>query len=208
MAIHDPGNQYAVPYMWTTTGLGYNVDLVRARLGAVPPDRLGLLLDRACRETPGLRGITIVDSRSMYSSPRSFISAAIRASSTPRRRGRIRGAAQDTAFVRYMTPPIHREISPAAPCAFPSDGRATWSRPAPRERGVDRRNIAYLVPREGALMTVDMMAIPADARIRATRRIWINYLLRPDVIAGITNSIRYPNGNSASLPFVERHQER
>ena len=83
-----------------------------------------------------------------------------------------------------------------------------WSGDVEQARGRAKEastgaNIAYLVPREGALMTVDMMAIPADAPHPRNAQIWINYLLRPDVIAGITNSIRYPNGNSASLPFVD-----
>jgi len=64
-------------------------------------------------------------------------------------------------------------------------------------------NIAYLVPREGALMTLDMMGIPMDAPHPKNAEIWMNYLLRPDVIAKITNDIRYPNGNAASLPLID-----
>jgi putrescine transport system substrate-binding protein len=47
-----------------------------------------------------------------------------------------------------------------------------------------------------------MMAIPADAPHPRNAQIWINYLMRPDVIAAITNYIKYPNGNLASLPLV------
>src|ERR1700688_4996770 len=62
MAIHDPGNLYAVPYMWTTTGIGYNVDQVRTRLGANPSNSWALLFDP--RNAAKLKdcGITIVDS--------------------------------------------------------------------------------------------------------------------------------------------------
>jgi len=52
-------------------------------------------------------------------------------------------------------------------------------------------------------MTLDMMAIPADAPHPHNAELWMNYLLRPQVTAAITNFIRYPNGNAASLPFVE-----
>src|SRR5579862_7975317 len=45
MAVHDPGNRYAVPYMWYTTGIGYNVDVVRSRLGREVPDSWALLFD-------------------------------------------------------------------------------------------------------------------------------------------------------------------
>ena len=59
------------------------------------------------------------------------------------------------------------------------------------------------MPREGAVITVDMMAIPADAPHPRNAEIWMNYLMRPDVMAGITNYIHYPNGYTASLPLVE-----
>jgi spermidine/putrescine-binding protein len=63
-------------------------------------------------------------------------------------------------------------------------------------------NIGFVIPREGALITLDMMAIPADAPHPRNAALWLNYLMRPDVIAGITNAIHYPNGIAASLPQV------
>src|ERR1700736_7048957 len=63
--------------------------------------------------------------------------------------------------------------------------------------------IAYFVPREGSVITVDMLAIPVDAPHPHNAEIWMNYLMRPDVIAAITNYIRYPNGYSVSLPLVQ-----
>ena len=58
------------------------------------------------------------------------------------------------------------------------------------------------MPREGSLIIVDMMGIPADAPHPRNAERWLNYLMRPDVIAGITNALTYPNGNRASWPFV------
>jgi len=58
------------------------------------------------------------------------------------------------------------------------------------------------VPREGALVTVDTMGIPADAPHPHNAQIWLNYLMRPDVTASITNAIHFPNGSSAALPLV------
>jgi putrescine transport system substrate-binding protein len=62
--------------------------------------------------------------------------------------------------------------------------------------------IVYMVPREGALITVDTIGIPADAPHPKNAMLWLNYLMRPDVIAGITNSIKYPNGILAAKPLV------
>jgi putrescine transport system substrate-binding protein len=53
------------------------------------------------------------------------------------------------------------------------------------------------------LIGADMMSIPADAPHPRNAELWMNYLMRPEVMAGITNTVKYPNGNRASLPFVE-----
>jgi putrescine transport system substrate-binding protein len=58
------------------------------------------------------------------------------------------------------------------------------------------------VPREGVLLTVDMMAIPADAPHPRNAHLWLNFLMRTEVIAAITNAVTHPNGYSASLPFL------
>lgn len=77
---------------------------------------------------------------------------------------------------------------------------------AARHRAVEAATgarIVYFIPREGALMTLDMMAIPADAPHPHNAEIWMNYLMRPEVTAAISNYIRYPNGNAASLPLID-----
>jgi putrescine transport system substrate-binding protein len=59
------------------------------------------------------------------------------------------------------------------------------------------------VPREGAVAGLDMLAIPADAPHPDNAHKWLNYLMRPEVIADISNVLKYSNGNRASLPFVQ-----
>ena len=75
-----------------------------------------------------------------------------------------------------------------------------------RSRAIESSNgvkIRYFVPREGGLIGADMMSIPADAPHPRNAHLWMNYLMRPDVMAGITNAVKYPNGNRASLAFVQ-----
>jgi putrescine transport system substrate-binding protein len=74
-----------------------------------------------------------------------------------------------------------------------------------RDRAREAANgarIVYLLPREGSLLETDMMAIPADAPHPANAELWMNYLMRPEVMAGITNFVKYPNGNAAARPYV------
>jgi putrescine transport system substrate-binding protein len=205
MAVHDPGNLYAVPYMWTTTGLGYNVDLVRARLGANPPDSWALLFDPANAAKLKDCGITIIDSPIDV-----FSSAIIYLGHDPNRLDPLDVAAASEVlrkirpFIRYIDPAQHiPDLVGGGAClslAWSGDVEQARSRAKESNTGV---NLAYLVPREGALITVDMMGIPADAPHPQNALLWLNYLMRPDVIAGITNYVKYPNGNSASLPLIK-----
>ena len=63
--------------------------------------------------------------------------------------------------------------------------------------------VAYTIPREGALNYFDMLAIPADAPHPANAHAFLNHLMEPEVIAKVTNKVRFANGNAASLPFVD-----
>ena len=68
------------------------------------------------------------------------------------------------------------------------------------ENGVD---IAYVIPDEGALSWFDMMAIPADAPHPGNAHKFIDYILRPEVIAKASNYVYYANGNAASTPLLD-----
>jgi putrescine transport system substrate-binding protein len=204
MAVHDPGNQYAVPYMWSTTGLGYNVGKVRARLGPSVPDSWALLFDPRNAEKLKDCGIAIVDSPLEV-----FESAIIFLGHDPNRRDPQDVAAASEVlrkirpFVDRIEPDLIPPLAGGEIClALVWSGDVEGARNRAKEASTGA-NIAYLVPREGALMTLDMIGIPADAPHPRNAEIWMNYLLRPDVSAKITNYIKYPNGNAASLPLID-----
>ena len=205
LAVYDPGNLYAVPYMWTTTGLGFNVDLVRARLGAPTTDSWALLLDPGNAAKLQDCGIAIIDSAmDVFQSvilylghdPNRLDPADVTAASEVLRKIR--------PFIRYIDPEQYiSDLANGGVCmalGWAGDVERARNRATEAGNGV---HLAYLVPREGALITVDMMAMPADAPHPRNAQLWMNYLLRPDVIAQISNFINYPNGNSASLPYLK-----
>ncbi|HMK87862.1 MAG TPA: polyamine ABC transporter substrate-binding protein [Steroidobacteraceae bacterium] len=204
LSVHDPGNLHAIPYMWTTTGLGYNVDLVRARLGPDIPDSWALLFDERNAQKLKDCGILVVDSPLDV-----FTAAIIYLGRDPNAHDPADVAAASEIlrkirpYVSYIDPaPIPPLVSGNVCLALAWSGDVE----AARQRAIEASpgtHIAYFIPREGALMTLDMMAIPADAPHPHNAEIWMNYLLRPEVIARISNYIRYPNGNKASLPFIE-----
>jgi len=204
LAVYDPANLYAIPYMFTTVGLGYNVEKVRARLGVARPDSWALLFDPNNAVKLKDCGISIIDSAMDV-----FQAAMMYLGRDPNRLDPRDVADASEAllkirpFVRNIDPAPIADIANNSVClslGWSGDMEAARSRANEAKTGA---NIAYFVPREGSIITVDMLAIPADAPHPHNAEIWMNYLMRPDVMAAITNYIHYPNGYPASLPLVQ-----
>jgi putrescine transport system substrate-binding protein len=205
LAVHDPGNLYSVPYLWFTTGLGYNVDKVRERLGSSEYDSWSLLFDPKNAAKLEDCGILVVDSPTDV-----YASALIYLGKDPDSRDTadLNAAADLLLKIR----PFVRSIDSVGVISDLANGGLClilgWSGDVmlARYRAQEASNgvkIRYFVPKEGGLIGADMMSIPADAPHPRNAEVWMNYLMRPDVMAGITNTVKYPNGNRASLSFVE-----
>jgi putrescine transport system substrate-binding protein len=205
LAVHDPGNSYAVPYLWTEAGLGYNVDKVRERLGSAEPDSWALVFDPQNAAKLKDCGIMIVDS------PEDVLpSVLIYLGKDPNSHDPADWTA--AADVLMQIRPFVRSIEAEGIIGDLANGSLclglTWGGEVTqaRYRALEAHNgvnIHYFVPREGAVAGLDMLVIPADAPHPANAHKWLNYLMRPEVIADISNALKYPNGNKASLPFVQ-----
>jgi putrescine transport system substrate-binding protein len=204
LRVYDPGNEYAIPYMYATTGLGYDVGQVQARLGATVPDGWALLFDPANAAKLKDCGIAIVDSEMDV-----FESAMIYLGRDPNRLD-PKDVADASAvlmkirpYIRYIDPAQYiSDLANGSIClvlGWSGDVEQASNRATEAKTGV---KVAYSLPRQGAVITVDMMAIPADAPHPRNAELWMNYLMRPAVMAAITNFIRYPNGYSGSMPWV------
>ena len=205
LAVHDPGNQYAVPYLWSVVGVGYNVAKVGERLGTASPDSWSLLLDPAKAARLQDCGITIIDSPTDI-----FASVLLYLGKDPNSRtpADLEAAAAVLMKIRPYVRSIESlaylgELGSGSICAALGwSGDMLQARNRAREAG-NGVHIGYFVPREGALIIVDMMSIPADAPHPEAAQRWLDYLMRPDVMAGITNAVKYPNGNRAAFPLVD-----
>jgi len=204
LAEHDPGNVHGVPYLWSTTGLGYNVAAVRERLGQGPIDSWSTIFDPANAAKLKDCGITIIDSPADV-----FGVALIYLGLDPNTRSPADAGAAAALLMKIR--PFVRNIDSQPYIAELANGGTCialgWSGDVlqARDRARDAANgirIDYLLPREGSLVILDMMGIPADAPHPANALKWLNYLMLPEVMAGITNAVKYPNGNAASLRFV------
>jgi putrescine transport system substrate-binding protein len=207
IAKNDPGNTYAVNYLWGTTGIGYNVKKIREILGPdAPTDSWALFFDPKNLSKLKQCGVYVLDTPSevlplalnyLGEDPNSFDEAVIR-----------KGEALMKSIRPYITQFHSSEYINAlangdACIAIGWSGDVFQARDRAEEAGKGVE-IAYVIPKEGAAVWFDMMAIPKDAKHPDNAHKFINYLLRPDVMAGISNYVAYANANKASLPMVDQ----
>lgn len=204
MAAFDPGNAHGVVYMWGTSGIGYNVRKVAERMPNAPVDSLALLFDPAVAAKFKDCGIMVLDAAD------ELIPAALRYLGLNPDAKDADSIAKAEAALLKVRPFIRKfhssqyieDLANGAICiAFGYSGDIVQARQRARDakKGVE---IVYSVPKEGALMWFDALAIPKDAPNKDNAHAFINYLLRPEVIARASNAVFYPNANKDSAPFV------
>ena len=206
LQVFDPGNQYAVNYMWGTTGLGLNVKRVQQRLGQAPlntwdivlrPEFIGKLKDCGVQMLdapedifPGVLKYLGLDPDSKRNEDLTRAGDAL---------FRIRGSVQKFHSSEYINALANGDICMAV--GYSGDVLQARRRAEEAKNGVE---IAYVIPREGALMWFDSFAIPADAKNWAEAHEFINYMMRPEVAAANTNFVAYASGNLAARKLVNR----
>ncbi len=205
LAVFDPGNLHAVDYMWGTTGIGVNVAKVRERLGPdAPLDTWDLLLKPELSAKLKDCGIHVLDS------PEDVFPGILRAlglDPDSKRPEDLQKAADALTRVRGTIRKFHSSeyinaLAGGDIClAIGYSGDILQARKRAAEAGSATR-IAYAIPREGALMWFDSLAIPADAKNVEEAHAFIDYMLRPAVAARNTNTVSYANGVGASRPLV------
>jgi putrescine transport system substrate-binding protein len=201
----DPGNRHGVPYLWGVTGLGYNVAAVGAALGATAPvDSWALLFDPANAKKLARCGISLLDT------PQEVFPAMLAwLGLDPKSRdlGDLDKAYQALAKIRPYIRKFHSseyisDLANGDLClSLGYSGDVVQARNRAREAG-NKVAIDFVVPQEGAQLGVDMLGIPADAPHPRNALRFIDYLLRPRVIADITDAVSYPNPNLAGTALV------
>ncbi len=204
LAVFDPGNLHAVNYMWGTTGIGLNVAKVRQRLGEAAPNTWDLVLRPELAAKLKDCGIHVLDSpEDVLPGVLSYLGLnpdSKRAEDLNRAGDalfRVRGAIQKFHSSEYINGLANGEVCLAV--GYSGDVLQARKRAEEARNGVE---IAYVIPREGALMWFDSFAIPADAKNAAEAHAFIDYMLRPEVAAANTNFVAYASGNLAAKPLV------
>jgi putrescine transport system substrate-binding protein len=206
LATHDPGNRFAVNYMWGTTGIGINVRKVRERLGAnAPLNSWDLLMKPEFSNKLKDCGIHVLDApEDIFPGTLNYLglNPDSKAEADLRRAAdslvRIRGNVRKFHSSEYINALANGDICMAV--GYSGDILQARKRAAEANNGVE---IAYIIPKEGALMWFDSMAIPADARNVTEAHAFIDFMLRPDVAARNTNFVSYATGNLPAKALVK-----
>ena len=207
LASYDPGNQYAVNYMWGTTGIGYNVNAVRDILGAnATINSWDEVFDPARIAKFQNCGVHLLDSSDDVMSAALHYLHLDPNSSDP---GDLQKAADLLVKVSPYVRKFHsseylNELATGEICfvvGFSGDIKQAQRRAAEAKGGVA---VGYAIPKEGAQLWFDNLAIPKDAPDPDEALALINYLLKPEVAARNTNFISYANGNLASQQFIDK----
>jgi putrescine transport system substrate-binding protein len=205
LKTYDPDNKHSVPYLWGTIGLGLNLVKVKARLGNDFPQSWELLLDPKYASKLKDCAIHVLDSaedilpnvlRALKLDPNSKRAEDIQKAGDAL--FRIRNNVEKFHSSDYINGLASGDVCLAV--GFSGDILQARKRAKDAGNGVE---IDYLIPREGALMWVDSLAIPRDAPNPENALTLINYLLRPDVAAANSNLVEYANANSASRSQIK-----
>ncbi|KAA0971816.1 polyamine ABC transporter substrate-binding protein [Aureimonas fodinaquatilis] len=201
----DPGNEYSVNYMWGTTAIGYNKNKVAELLPDAPLDSWALVFDPQYAEVLSKCGIDMLDS------PGEIIPAALNYLGVNPDAASPEDIQKATDLLLAVRPYIRKFHSSeyinalangdiCVAVGFSGDIFQARDRAEEAGGGVE---IGYTIPKEGAMMWFDQFAIPADARHVEEAHIFINYMMRPEVIAKATDYVVYANGNLASKELID-----
>ncbi|HEX9472617.1 MAG TPA: extracellular solute-binding protein [Steroidobacteraceae bacterium] len=203
-AASDPGNRYALPYLHAINGFAYNVAMIRARMPAAPVDSLDMLFKPEVVRRFADCGVSFLDS------PEDILQLALKyLGRNPNTTDAADyKAAEDLVvavrpYVRifdsseYLNALANGELCIAV--SWSSDYAVSMARA--RAAGL-KLNLAFTVPKEGANLTYSSLMIPVGAPHLDAAYEFLNFMLRPEVIAKVTNDIYYGNDNRAANPYV------
>ncbi|EJF5757827.1 extracellular solute-binding protein [Salmonella enterica] len=181
VAKHDPDNKYAMPYMWATTGIGYNVDKVKAVLGDDAPEEIFATVLNYLGKDPNS------SKADDYTGPATDLLLKLRPN------------------IRYFHSSQYiNDLANGDTCVAIGWAGDVWQAANRAKEAKNGVNISFSIPKEGAMAFFDVFAMPADAKNKDEAYQFLNYLLRPDVIAHISDHVFYANANKEATALVSQ----
>lgn len=204
-SIYDPGNEYSVNYMWGTTAIGYNEAKIKERMADAPVDSWDMVFKPEVIAKFKDCGIHILDAAD------DILPAALnylKLDPNTKNPDDLKKAGELLESIRpnilkfhsseYINALANGDICLAV--GYSGDILQARSRAEEAKNG---QVINFGLPKEGAQMWFDQMAIPADSKRTEEAHAFLNFMMKPDVIAKASNYVSYANGNKASQEFLD-----
>jgi spermidine/putrescine-binding protein len=198
----DPGNVYGVPYMWGTTGVAFNVDAIKARMPDAPLDSWRMIFDPAVVAKFKDCGVAVIDAGDdVVESALIYLGRDANSEKPEDLTAAIEVIAKIQPYVRYFHSTSYvDDLANGEICLALGYSGDVFQATRSARAGV---KIDYRIPKEGAILWIDLMAIPKDAPHPTAAAKWIDHILDPTIVAGISNATFYANPNKASTPLLD-----
>jgi len=206
LAKYDPGNAHAIPWMWGTTGIGYNVAAIKKRMADAPVDSLRMIFDPAVVSKFADCGVMVLDSAT------DVFPAALKYLGLDPDSRKPEDLAKAADVVKAVRPYIRKfhsseyinALAGGDIClAFGYSGDIFQARDR-AAKAKDRQDIAYAIPREGSLLWIDVAAIPKDAPNPDNALRFLDFLLEPKVAAASSELTGYANANTPATALLPK----
>ena len=206
LAKYDPGNAHAIPWMWGTTGIGYNVAAIKKRMPDAPVDSLKMIFDPAVISKFKDCGVMVLDSAT------DVLPAALKYLGLDPDSKKTEDLAKAADVVKAVRPYILKfhsseyinALAGGDIClAFGYSGDIFQARDR-AAKATDKRDIAYAIPKEGSLLWIDVAAIPKDAPDPAQALSFLDFMLDPKVAAASSDITGYANANKAATALMPK----
>ncbi|HWS63171.1 MAG TPA: extracellular solute-binding protein [Steroidobacteraceae bacterium] len=201
----DPGNAYAVPWMWGTTGLIYDADKAKAILGGAPIAGLDVILDRSIAAKFEKCGISVLDSwQDILPMVARYLGQPQLSADPAKLDAVIAKLTEIRPLIRRIASSgYYEQIADGELClAIGYSGDAMIARRMAKE-GNTKVRIDYAYAREMVPLFVDSMAVPADSPNPAGAALFINFMMRPEISAEVTRFIGFASGNAAAVALLD-----
>lgn len=204
MDAYDPGNRFGIPYMWGSTGFAFNRKMVRERLPDAPLHSAAMLFDPEIVSQLADCGVSLLDEPTdvipmvmlyLGHDPNSMVPAHMAEAEAQLKSVR--------PYIRYFSSARMLNDMPNGEICVAMSWSGDYGQAMARAKEVGADvELGYTAPVEGSMLWVDGIFIPRDAPHPGNAHLFLNYLLRPEVIGDISNTTHYASANKASLPFV------
>lgn len=205
--LADPGNKHAIIYQWGTDGIGYNRAMIEERMPDAPVNSWDMIFDPEVVSKFADCGVSILDA------PTDILPIALHYLGYDPNSEDLEELAAAEELLLSIRPYIRKfhssqyieDLANGDICLAVGWSGDIYQASFRAEDAGNGNEIVYSIPVEGTIVWFDMMAIPADAQNVDEAYAFMNFILEPEVMAGITNYVAYGNPVPASLPMVDEY---